>query len=504
MLGLVSGMSYAALAVGLVLVYRASRVINLAQAAVGSAAALVLAWLVQDHGVPWWAAFFAALIAGGLAGALTEALIIRRLRQAPRAIVMIATIGVAQLFLASRIWLIQHIHHRALFPAPFHASFGIGPALVLDTSDLLTLAVVPVAAAVLAVYLRWTAAGGAIRASADNADAARLAGIPVRRLTTLVWALAAVLSTVTAVAAQPGKFPIADPSIDPLGPGLLLRALAAAVLARMTSLPRAVAAGLAIGVIDQVVFFNRPQGGLRDLVVLVIIVTALLVQARGRARSEEASSWLLTSVVRPLPRRLVAMRWPTLVGPALTLFVLAIVAVLPRSLSNASTLALTAIVPYCIVTLSATIILGVAGQVSLGQIGFFGVGAAVSYQLSVQAGWPFWLALLLAGLAGAAASVVVGLPALRVPGLLYAVTSLGFALAAQSWLLAQPWMLGSGVTAAWPVIGSIDLSSQRPYFAFTMGGLGVAIWLAHNLLRSGSARRMLAVRDNEAAAAAFS
>src|SRR5947199_2670362 len=163
-------MSYAALAVGLVLVYRASRVINLAHAAVGSAAALVLAWLVQDHGVPWWAAFGAALIAGGLAGALTEALIIRRLRQAPRAIVMIATIGVAQLFLAFRIWLIQHTHHRALFPAPFHASVGVGPALVLDTSDLLTLAVVPVAAALLAAYLRWTAAGGAIRASADNAE----------------------------------------------------------------------------------------------------------------------------------------------------------------------------------------------------------------------------------------------------------------------------------------------------------------------------------------------
>src|SRR5437763_17039686 len=96
-LGLVTGMSYAALAVGLVLVYRASRVINLAHAAVGSAAALVLAWLVQDHGVPWWAALGAALIAGGLAGALTEALIIRRLRQAPRAIVMIATLGVPHL-----------------------------------------------------------------------------------------------------------------------------------------------------------------------------------------------------------------------------------------------------------------------------------------------------------------------------------------------------------------------------------------------------------------------
>src|SRR5947207_9497903 len=188
--------------------------------------------------------------------------------------------------------------------------------------------------------------GAGIRAAADNGDAARLAGIPVRRLTTLVWALAGVLAAVTAIAASPGRFPIADASIDPLGPGLLLRALAAAVLAKMTSLPRAVNAGLAIGVVDQVVFFNRPSGGVRDLVLLLVIVGALLVQSRHQIRHEEATSWLLTGVVRPLPRRLVARGWPMLVGPALTVALLIGVCLLPVGLSNATTLALTAIVPY--------------------------------------------------------------------------------------------------------------------------------------------------------------
>src|SRR5207302_3839409 len=187
-----------------------------------------------------------------------------------------------------RLCFITHTHHRAVFPAPFHASVGVGPALVLDTSDLLTLSVVPVAAIALAAYLCWTAAGSGIRAAADNADAAPLAGIPVRRLTTLVWALGATLSALTAIAAQPGKFPIADPSIDPLGPGLLFRALAAAVLARMTSLPKAIAAGLGIGVVDQVVFSHWHQGGVRDLLLLGIVVVALLVQTRGRSRSSEA------------------------------------------------------------------------------------------------------------------------------------------------------------------------------------------------------------------------
>src|SRR3954468_10908305 len=328
-LGLVIGMSYAALAIGIVLVYRASRVINLAHAAVGTMAAMVLAWLVQDHGFPWWAAFGVALIVAGAAGAITEMTVIRRLHKAPRAIVLIATVGVAQLFLAARIFIIEHTRHRAAFPAPFHASAGVGPALILDTANLLTLAVVPVAAALVAAFLRFTAMGAGIRAAADNRDAARLAGIPVRRLTTLVWALAGVLAAVTAIAAAPGKFPIADASIDPLGPGLLLRALAAAVLAKMTSLPRAVAAGLAIGVVDQVVFFNRPSGGVRDLVLLLVIVVALLVQSRHRVRHEEATSWLLTGVVRPLPRRLVERRWPRLVGPAIGVVALAGVCLLP-------------------------------------------------------------------------------------------------------------------------------------------------------------------------------
>ncbi|HLY82393.1 MAG TPA: branched-chain amino acid ABC transporter permease, partial [Acidimicrobiales bacterium] len=156
-----------------------------------------------------------------------------------------------------------------------------------------------------------------------------------------------------------------------------------------------------------------------------------------------------------------------------------------------------------ILAVSTTLIVGIAGQVSLGQVGFFGVGAAVSYQLSVSLGLPFWVAFLAAGLAGAGASLLVGLPALRVSGLLFAVTSLGFALVAQTWLLAKPWLIGAGVTAPRPILGPIDLAGQRAYFVFALVVLGAAMWLTRNLLRSGPGRRIVAVRDNEAVAAAF-
>jgi branched-chain amino acid transport system permease protein len=87
--------------------------------------------------------------------------------------------------------------------------------------------------------------------------------------------------------------------------------------------------------------------------------------------------------------------------------------------------------------------------------------------------------------------------------LLFAVTTLGFALAAHGWLLGQPWMLGSGVLAPRPILGPLDLAGQRAYFVFALLILAVVVWLSGNLLRSGLGRRVVAMRDNEASAAAF-
>jgi ABC-type branched-subunit amino acid transport system permease subunit len=92
---------------------------------------------------------------------------------------------------------------------------------------------------------------------------------------------------------------------------------------------------------------------------------------------------------------------------------------------------------------------------------------------------------------------------LRVPGLLFAVTTLGFALAAQGWLLAQPWMVGSGVLAPRPILGPVDLAGQRAYFVFALIVLALLAWVSRNLLRSGPGRQIVAVRDNEGTAAAF-
>jgi ABC-type branched-subunit amino acid transport system permease subunit len=353
---------------------------------------------------------------------------------------------------------------------------------------------------VRAAFLGFTTVGTAIRAGSENREAAQLAGVPVDRLVTLVWALAGVLAAVGTVILLSGR-PIVG--AEALGPEVLFEALAACVLARFVSLPRALAGGVAIGVIEQVVLFNWPRGGLRDLILFLIVLGALLIQSRSRRRDDEGSSWLLSGVLRPVPRALDGLRWWRAVAPAVLIAALALAALIARLSSNSRTLVFTQIVAYAILAISATLIVGVAGQVSLGQVGFFGVGAAVSYQLSVSAGVPFWLAFLGGGVVAAVASVLVGIPALRVRGLMFAVTTLGFALVAQGWLLAQPWLIGAGITAPRPLLGPIDLAGQRAYFLFGLLVLAGAVWLAHNLLRSGPGRRLVAVRDNESAAASF-
>lgn len=502
-LGLVVGLSYSLLALGLVLTYKSTRIVNLAHGEVGAVAAASLALLVNDHGLPYWVAFAAALGIAAMSGGVVEMTVIRRLRKAPRLILLVATLGVAQLFLLITYVLTESVRNRAVgYPKPFTASPTVGTFLVLNVSHVMILLIVPIATLALVAFFRFTSIGVAVRASAEESELARLTGIPVRWISTLVWMLAAALSGLTAIALSPGKGLYTSES---LAPGLLLRALTAAVIGRMTNLPIAFAAGIGIGIVEQVIFWNKPIGGEVELVLFLIILVALLLQGRRRhrAREDEASSWAFTQAARAIPRQLQGVRWVRSMNWSLGLAALAIAVVIPLALSNSQTFLLTTVVSFSIVALSVTLLTGYAGQISLGQIGLFGVGAAASYQFTANLSIPFVASVVLAGFASAAVSLTIGVPALRIRGLSLAVTTLGFALVAQKWLIGQNWMTGIGVTAGRPSIGPANFATQRSYYYIALGGLVVAVLLTRNLLRSGVGRNFVAVRDNESGAAAF-
>ncbi len=154
-----------------------------------------------------------------------------------------------------------------------------------------------------AVFLRRTALGVGIRATSSNAERAMLLGIPVRRLSTVVWALAGVLSALSAMLAAPL---IGQGNDLAGGPALLLPALAAAVIARMESLPGAVVAGIGVGVFQQAVFWNTSRSSYVDVGLLIAVLLALLAQRHQLSRVQDANTggWSAAEETPPVPSEL--------------------------------------------------------------------------------------------------------------------------------------------------------------------------------------------------------
>jgi ABC-type branched-subunit amino acid transport system ATPase component/ABC-type branched-subunit amino acid transport system permease subunit len=502
LLGVLSGLVYAVLGAGLVLVYRATRVINFAYGEMGAFGAAVLAKLVLDEHWNFFVALAAVLVVGGVVGAAIELLVVRRLFHAPRLIVLVATIGVAQLMFALQL-VLPGVKHAARYPSPIHASVTFG-TLVLRGEHFMVLALVPFVIAGLAFLLGRTPYGIAIRASAENAERAELLGISTRRVSTLVWVLAGILATLTAVLINPLRGTIVGLPSPALGPGLLLRALAAALVGNLVSLPRALVGGLAVGVVEAVLFVNVASPGIVDLVLFVAVLLLVLLRRRGSG-AEESGSWSLTPKVRGVPERLRQIWWVRRLTLVVAAAGLGLAAVLPLLFPTSSHIFLFArVLIYAMVAVSVTVLTGWAGQLSLGQFAFVGVGAMTTATL-VNRGMPFGFAAGYATVAGVVAALLIGFPALRVRGLFLAVTTLAFAVAARGFILPHRVFVphGSVVSVRRGRLAGVDLSSQRAYYYVCLVVLVVIVLAVARLRASGVGRSIIAVRDNEAAAASF-
>ena len=161
---------------------------------------------------------------------------------------------------------------------------------------------------------------------------------------------------------------------------------------------------------------------------------------------------------------------------------------------------------FVLVAASLVVLTGWAGQVSLGQMSFVAVGAAMGAQATGGWGLDLSLALLLSGTAGALVAVVVGLPALRLRGPLLAVTTLAFAMASSQYLLnrSRNRFLYDGNLDRPQLFAVIDLTSQRTMYYVAVGVAVLGLVAVRGIRRSRTGRVLLALRDNEAAAAAYS
>ena len=521
-IGTVRGLIIALIAMGIVLVYRSNRVINFAVGDLGVPCAALLAIMAGKHHWPYWPALVAAVAVGTIAGAVVELAVIRRLFTAPRVIVLVATIGVAQLAQAVTRSLPDYRTGtlQTNFPSPITGEWHPGAGIIVRGPQVLALIAVPLITLALWWLLGHTRFGEAVRASVSNPDLARLTGINPKMMSTAVWTIAGFLSAVSVILIATES---ESTELVLIGPSTLLRGLAAALVGRMVSFPKAVIAAVVIGLIDQLLFFNFTNE--TGLVQFVLFLAVLVLVARvSRSTDPGAQSFQFAPRVRAIPERLREIWWVQRMPQLVALFGLVVAIALPLVFTDSSRhFTYTQILAFALCATSVIVLTGWAGQLSLGQMAFAGIGALSASALirgfSVDIGWrddrllqatfphvPFVWALLMGAVLACVTATLVGIGALRVRGLLLAASTLAFAIAAQTYIFRRPILTLGRSTARLPreAIGPIDITNRnRAYYYVTLAVLVVVLIVMARVRRSGVGRTIIGVRENEQAAAAL-
>jgi len=590
-IGLVQGLIVSLIAMGIVLVYRSSRVINFAVGDLGVPAAAVLAVLVGKNHWPYWPGLIFAVLIGTLTGTVVELAVIRRLSKAPRVIVLVATIGIAELCQAV-VHAIPDYRTGQLqisYPSPMTSqwtisSFGFGPFHVHDITitgpQLLAIIVVPIITVGLWWLLGHTRFGEAVRATATNADLARLTGVSPKIVSTCIWTIAGFLSTVSVILYATQQ---TSAELVSIGPETLLLGLSAALIGRMTSFPKSVAGAIAVGLLYQVLVFNFPnETGLVQFVLFLIVL--VLVARLSRADDAGGESFSFAPRVPPVPERLREIWWVRRMPQLLAGFTLLCAILLPIVVTeSARHLTYSIILATALAAVSVTVLTGWGGQLSLGQMAFAGIGAltgaAFSRGITLNIGWrshrvingaiqpvplvmtiglavvavalfaamrreqwrggrrmlaitgmtllvvsaglfasrivtstpqgvPFIVAVLFGAIVSCLLAVLVGTGALRVKGLLLAISTMAFAIAAESYIFGRTIFTGSSgaltVTFLRGHLGPFDLTHRnRAYYYFVLACLVLVLVVAGHIRRTGIGRMIIGVRENEPAASAL-
>jgi ABC-type branched-subunit amino acid transport system ATPase component/ABC-type branched-subunit amino acid transport system permease subunit len=488
-LGAVLGAAYGTSAVGVVLVHRSDRVVNLAHADIGALGAAVALVAVRRLHWPYLLAVALALVVAVAVAVAARSTIVRRLVGRSWGAATVATLGLGQLLSVLSLALTAGAGgSSAPLQPPGLPPLPVGP-LTLPPATTALLVCAPLAGAAVVWLLHRTAWGLALRAAADDAVLARTAGIDTAATSALAWSLAAVLASGVAILTAP----LAVATGAAAGTGLLVRVLAVAVAARMSSAPVALGVGVAVGIAEQLLGFLAPTGGAFEAGLLVLVAGTLVgTRSPRRRQPPERADPLVVTAGGGRSAAAVAL-----------LVVAAAVAVPGLSARAASTVA--AVAALAVVGLSVMVLAAWAGQLSLGQFAVAGLGAVASVRTLAATG-NVVAALVAAGLVGAAASAVVvaaGLvrrTRLDGRGLGVPAVTLTAAVAVQLVVLPQPWALGSGGPPGRPSLWGVPLDRSQRYAAFALVVLAAALWGVHGLRRSRLGRQAQAVRDDPDAA----
>lgn len=300
-IGISQGCVYGLIALGLVLVYKGSRVFNFAQGEFGTFAAYFVFLMVEQWklGIPYFLAALIAIVAVTLIGILMEKVVVRPLLNAPRINLLVATIAFALFSIALQLILFHpepHVLDPLVTKLPGVPATGVEIfSFNIEPQRLLIVAILAALAGILGYFFSRTDLGLAILATSQDAFATRVVGIGVERTSRFIWGTAACLGAIAGILFVPLTGAL-TPGV--MTTGVLIPSFTAAVIGGMTSLPGAFVGGIIIGLIQSL--SNWASGhyhiggdilqskipGIPDIILVSVLLIVLLIRPQGLLGSE--------------------------------------------------------------------------------------------------------------------------------------------------------------------------------------------------------------------------
>jgi len=504
--GIPFGCIYALVAVGLVLTYRSSGVFNLAFGAQAYISAAVFYDTAGTHHWPTWAAFVVAVfVVGPAVGFVFDRAIFRYLRTASATVKLVAAlgllVGLPALIQAAWFGTKAKLRPPAVGPTPEHfyrwLSYGI------DSNQVAVVVATVLVVVGLGFLFRSTAFGLRMRAVVESPRLLQLNGVNAERVATSAWVLSSVLAALAGVLLAPLYARVDSTNFTVL----MVAAIAAAVFGRLRSLPLTLLGGIVLGVGQEVLTKYLPLGnllvkGFRPSVPFILLF-ALLLFWPGLRKPDVTDP--LAGVNPPPPPLAASLRDERLERLNRVMFPTFIVVFLAASLFALPSFWLflvTQAIVMSVIFLSYTVIVGMAGQISLCQATFAGVGAFTTAQLATNHGVPVLIAMVAGALVAALVGVVVALPALRLGGLYLALATFAFALMVDNLVFPQTWAGNgqTGVSVPRPQLGPVDFTANRAFFLLALAVFAVSAFAVIFVRRGTTGQRLAAIRGSEVAA----
>jgi branched-chain amino acid transport system permease protein len=492
--GLVIGNIYALTAVGLALIFGVGNLINFAHGSVYMVGAYVGWAAVTQWNLPVGAAFVLVAITCALLGLAIERMGLRRLQNSARIAPLLATIGIS--FALDQLIQIIFTPNPQSFPNPLPDTRYHFGGVTIRTIDLLIALIGIGTSLALFAFLRYTKWGWALRATAQDRDAAQQMGVETNHTNQLAFALASMLGGIAGMLVGI-YFSTVYPTMS-FQAGL--KGFAANLLGGLGNVPGAVVGGLLLGLIESygVAAFGSSY---RNLFAYVILIGVLILRPNGIfSRTRQAPPEPLTGTFITNRRAITLPAW-AIVALAVVAALFPLVVTDPywlQILTNAWLMSM--------VALSVTLATGTAGQTSLGHAGFLAIGAYASALLTQRLGWPFVPSLLAAGVIAGVLGTLLVLPAFRLRAHYVAIATLGIGEIVSQIILNWD-SLTNGVMGI-PNIPAPAIFGWQAFFArelywYSLGLLLLVALFQWQLLRSPLGRTWRAIREDDIAAQSY-